>query len=597
VSSLLAVELAGDQLHALRLEGGPGKVNIRKSFSAKFPKPLTTAHANELGAWLRKELNDHGLGTGDVVACMGRGQTTFRQLEIPDVPAAEVTAVVHLTVNAEEDSSGNQVVDYDLGPVERGQRFVTVALAPEKTVDALRECLKAAGLNPVRLTVRPYAIKFLRDRLLPQTDTQHASMLLAPSPDGFDISIWDRHRLEIARTIYPNGAAPHENAPKLAAELKRTVASFQIRHPNTEITSIAAVTGDAADYAPSIESTLHQSLAVVDPSTKIASLGNSTALGAIGAGWEVLAQAPTAIDFFQPKKAPPPRYSAKRLGILGGIFAVVAMGIGIIWQQQALASLDGKISETQGEIARLESEIKSRSNDSDRHAEVSKWLASRVHWLDELNELAYRLPDTNKAFLTSLHGKVGQVDRTPVGEFDVEVRSEDPRAVMESQQRLGEKGRFLVQVKSSNTNKDAPNYIHTDSFTLRFPTASMRKPAAKGETPATRSLAKLPTDKQRVPVNLDSKKRTSTVADARSSRKSSRRDRDTTVSSPGGSSTTPSSSSSSSSESSGEQALKAKIDRLKVLPLDQLESELLKEKSLLRARLRKMVEEAKGQKS
>jgi hypothetical protein len=411
---------------------------------------------------------------------------------------------------------------------------------------------------------------------------------MAPSPDGFDISVWDGARLEIARTILPNGAAPEANAQRLSAELKRTLAAFHAKAGDAEIASAAVLTGEAAPYGESVETALAKPLAVVDPATKVRSLMQAaSAWGAVGAGWQYLAGRPAGIDLYNPRKAPPPKYSTKRVGALAAAFVVAAACCVTYWRSATLAKLDGQIAGLGADVAVLDKTIAANKPVEVRHDDIAKWKSQAVDWLDAMTELAYRMPDTDQAYLQSLTADSSPRDARAT--FKAVVRTRDDVAVGAAFRRMLESNRFAVETKVGKTNEDFVDFKREESFEVNFPPRFRDGDKTKAAaTPEVRALAKTPVGKRRENAGLGTKK--SDVAARSQPRAFVSRSRT------GDGGTTSGAPPSASGEKTPEDALTAKINRMKELPLDQFEAELLKEKSIFRNRIRKMVDEAKGKK-
>jgi hypothetical protein len=588
LANVVGLDFVGDRLHVAQVDGASGSATVRGSFTAPLPQPLAPSNAAELGRWLKEQLALNRIGGAEAAVSLGRGHSSFRTLQVPDCPPEELPGLVQLTLEGDNGIEGHTVVDFDAGPVEGGQRTVTAAYASVQTVDAVRETLKAAGLNVRRLVLRPYAMRFLREQMLGPGDAG-TELLLIPTGDGLDLSIWSGQRLEMSRSVSVNGHG--DASAKLTSELRRTLAAYQNNKPGASLTSVAALAGEADSYGPSVERALQRSVSSADPSKKLRNLPESKqAWGAVATAWQAAAAALPTLNLLDPRKPPPPKYSTRRIATLAGAAFLVLVGTVYFWRDSKIRSLEDQITALELDKKDLDTAIKAESPNQKKSAEVKKWVQSHIDWLDRLNDLANVTPPTDKGFLTKLRAEARESD----GLLKVDVRAQDADTFRKSMDAMGRENRFEVFSKKSQPNADHTDFKLTQSFDVIFSpkgakaangkAGTLKKTNGKTVAAVTKSppVDVIPEGKVRVATGFGMKRTPTNVA-------STPRPGSTPSASGGASRTV--TTAPAAGESTGVDSLEAKITKLAALPLDEFERELAKEPSLLRNRLKKRVEE------
>jgi Tfp pilus assembly protein PilN len=603
LASIVGLDFVGDRLHIALVDGSSSGASVRGTVSAALPQPLVRANAAELGRWLKDQLAQQRIDAAEAAVSLGRGHSNFRTLQVPDVPPEELPGIVQLTLEGDAGIDGEQVVDFDAGPVEQGQRIVTAAYASATTVETVREMLKVAGLHCKRVVLRPYAMRFLREQMLGSGDSG-TELLLIPTADGIDLSIWSGKRLEMARSVSVSGHG--DPGAKLSSELRRTLAAYQNNKPGATLTSVAALAGDVDAYAPSVQNALQRTISSADPAKRLQNLPESKATwGAVATAWQTAAAAPPTLNLFNPRKPPPPKYPPRRLALMVGALVVVLFGTIYFWRDSKIRSLDSAIAAVESDAATIDGELKRNKADETKSTEVKTWVNARVDWLDQLKEFAALMPPTDKAIVQSVHGEMGA--RDVEGKLKVDLRARESSAVQEAMvvmQQLAP--RYSVHANGINTKADLVDFKLHESFEVTFIPKGLSLEAV-GKSASTRPGSKtangkesktasgkeskptivyadaLPPGKVRTPTGFGMKKPTVSTAVAARPAPTGGAGMRMTVGSP-----------STTTLKSSDDSHEAEVARLVALPLDDLERELAKKPSLLRNRWRKSVEEAKA---
>jgi hypothetical protein len=600
LANVIGLDFVGDRLHVAQVDGSSGAATVRGAFSAPLPQTLAPQNAAALGQWIRELLTLNKIGGSEAAVSLGRGHSSFRTIQVPDCPPEELPGLVQLTLEGDAGIEGEIVVDFDAGQPVQGQRTVTAAYASVKTVEAVREALKAAGLNTRRLVLRPYAMRFLREQMLGAGDGG-TELLLIPTGDGLDLSIWSGKRLEMSRSVAVSG---HDDPnSKLSAELRRTLAAYQNNNPGAILNSVAALAGDADSYGPSVQNALQRTVSSADPAKKLRNLPESKAAwGAVATAWQAAASSPPTLNLFDPRKPPPPKYNKRRIASLAGAALAILVGTVYFWRDSKIRELDAQIQEISTEAQGLAKTITANKPIEAKSAEVKKWVQSRVDWLDQLTEFAGMTPPTDQAIVTTLHGDAGARDLEAKLKVDLRAQGADP--VHASMIAIQSAPRYSsVQTKGLKENPDEVEFKHNETLEVMFlPKGVKVETAAKGAKRKTVVSKKTTTVKEekapvipdtvaagkvRMPTGFGKKK---AMAPAASTARP-------TMAAGGGPARPVTTAAVSAGESTGQSEQEAEINRLLAMPLDEFERELSKKPSLLRNRWRKSVDEARAKKA
>ncbi len=396
------VTKAGPQVeHAFALPAGPDDA-----------RPLTPAGMAALGAKLKDALKQAGIAPAPVLLVLGRDRVIFKDVDYPPSSPADEPAIVRGQAGRDlVEALGDVLMDYtplprratspnaEADPLRQAQ----VVIVRKDVVVGARELCDAAGLRLAGVTPRPYAL----------------AAGLPPSPTGgvqAVASVWDGggefvvcRGLEVlyARTL---SAAAHQSDTALAGELKRnlTVYAGQRGAAAVEVLYVAeagrgGVAGRLADLLPLPVRPLDP--CVGNPATAgVADALRGRFAAPLGLLW-LRGHGPVLpINFTVPRqpKAEPTKTRSKVLvgGLVAAAVLAVVGGLGFLELQKA----DDRIAGLQSRKADFEAELKRSELDMKRLAAVDEFEARQVVWLDELYDLADRVPDVSKVTVTLFDG-------------------------------------------------------------------------------------------------------------------------------------------------------------------------------------------------
>jgi Tfp pilus assembly PilM family ATPase len=370
----------------------------------------TTAADEDIGPLVSAALAERDITSMDTLVGVGRSSIELRVMNLPPSPPEEQPDLVRFQATQAFAAIGDDW-PLDFVPIDSHDDSVTVlaAAVSPKMVQQIREICESGGLRPERLLLRPFAAASLLDRSDVRTK-ESCCLMVDLLADEADLTVLFRGQVVFMRTVrLPSGK---ENAVQDAAilgELRRTIGAAQnqlagqrveqvvicggegeYRHLQEAIESKLAL--DVVTFDPFEAVKLHRDLkrARPEPSGRFAPL-----LGMLvdeGAG------AAHAIDFLNPRRRPQAPSQSRRNVTVGSLAAVVLL-LGALGVWIKLRSLDGEIRGLQVATAEMNEAVAKAEELVSRANAVREFENGDITWLDELSEVAKRLPDAEQTIL------------------------------------------------------------------------------------------------------------------------------------------------------------------------------------------------------
>lgn len=497
---------AGPQVeHALSLPLGPDEA-----------RPLTPAAVAALGTRLKDALKQAGVAPAPVLLVLGRDRVIFKDVNYPPSSPADEPAIVRGQAARDlVEAAGDVLMDYiplapralTLNAEPDPLRQAQVVIVRKDVVVSARELCDAAGLKLAGVTPRPYALA----ACLPASATGSVQAIASLWDGGGEFVVCRGLEVLYARTLGP-AAAQSEAA--FAGELKRNLTVYSGQRGATAVETLYVAESVRGGSAARLADILPVPVKSFDPLAGSAAAGGTAdavrgrfaaPLGLL----ELRGRGPVLpINFTAPRqpKAAPTKTRLKVL--LAALAAVVVVGLlgglGVLKLQAA----DARIAELDGQKTDLEAALKRTELDVKRLAAVDEFAAREVVWLDELYDLADRVPDVSKVSVTLIEGdaiavpkvtlRPGQiapdpktVKPTPAAKLKVSLRSSDDklgRGVIDGFQtdkfyadikpsilaEAGGKGQ-LVEVQTNVMHRAAADYFRR--LNVAFPKPAALPPA------------------------------------------------------------------------------------------------------------------------
>lgn len=346
------------------------------------PNPVM---AEELGAYLKEQLKARGWQAAGMLALIGRDRLVAREFRIPQVGPDEEPELIRLQTARELiDSADEVVIDYhawndDADPTQR--RVLSLALRNE-LLETYKKLATSAGLRLAGLVPRASGLAALSDRDSPD-------VIVGLGRGWREIVLSRSGQAVLSRSLAGTG---------WAQEVRRVLASQGLTASGAaRVRLVGGTAEDVAALGATLESPPLQEPMPPELESAEEPWGSAAALAGVvrAAGRKIRLP-----DFANPKKAPPPsNVGAKRLALYGaaaGILLTLLVGLG--WW---------KLSSREDEVALMRQHLEERKSENKRMAEDEKKLAALAAWetpvwLEELVDLACRIPDTKKLLVTEI---------------------------------------------------------------------------------------------------------------------------------------------------------------------------------------------------
>jgi len=372
------------------------------------PRPLTAAGMAALGVKLKDALKQAGIAPAPVLLVLGRDRVIFKDVNYPPSPPADEPAIVRAQAGRDlVEALGDVLMDYtplprrptSLNAVENPLRQAQVVIVRKDVVVGARELCDAAGLRLAGVTPRPYALA----AALPPLSSGGVQAVVSVWEGGGEFVVARGLEVLYARTL---SAAASQSEAGLAGELKRNLTVFAGQRGATPVELLYVAESARSGVAARLAGILAVPVQSLDP---CAGAGvNDAVRGRFAAPLGLLSLRGLGpvlpINFTAPRQ-PTEAPTKTRLKVLVGALVAVALVVvlgGLGYSE--LQGADNRIAELQSRKADLDADLKRTEPDAKRLAAVDEFAAREVVWLDELYDLADRVPDVAKVSVTLIAG-------------------------------------------------------------------------------------------------------------------------------------------------------------------------------------------------
>ena len=309
-----------------------------------------------------------------------------------ELPSFVINAAMQQSNAINEDSR----LDFLAAPQVTGEpRRVTAVVLPPETHKQMEEVCQALSAQPQQVLIRPYALSSATES---SGDTSTA--WISCSTHAADLCIVHDNQTVLTRSLrLPRHTDAATRAQHLGCEIRRSVLALPDNQLNlTDLNRIVLFgrSTDSEDLAARLQQELQLDVTVVDPleGVDVPAEAVSSLAPLVGMIRCVSQGQAPGIDFQNPKKPRPQANLRQRILLATAVVLLLAGGGGyMLWSQlaeadQELASLTARRNELNALVKRVKSKQK-------LHQALTAWSQSRISWLDELRDLALRLPPEN----------------------------------------------------------------------------------------------------------------------------------------------------------------------------------------------------------
>ena len=411
MSRLLGLDWDHGVLRLVDATAQRGKVSVERAFcwtEEVAPNPL---QAEEAGRRLRERLKEAGIASAPVVACIGRDRVIIRDVRYPDVPAAEVPAIVRfqaakeLTFPAEE-----TIIDYSFinVPLPSGEKRALAVILRKELLAAYETMCKTAGLRLEGLTIRPIAL--LANWQARAAGNGSAADEFQALLVGGELCVARGTELLFARNLTgSNGDGNGDRAAALAGELRRSLAAYAGQFPKAPVRTLYVGDSTLLGQTAGLADKLRLPVRGYEPASAVLLNGHAERAeefaGAIGLVEAVGMSRPLAVDFLHPKQPPATGASKKRrIALIAAAAAVPIIAI-VVAYALAVASRNAEIQELVDRKAELQKQINAYGDVDKRYEAIGGWADSEMIIADELYDFFAVFPDVAGMRITSIGWK------------------------------------------------------------------------------------------------------------------------------------------------------------------------------------------------
>jgi hypothetical protein len=332
----------------------------------------------------------------------------LRFLTTPPAPPEELPDLVRFQAMRQFSTLGDDwPLDFSpLGNAADGSTNVLATTISPETVAQIKSVCTAAGLTATHLVLRPFAAASL---LRQSNQDERCRMTVDLLGAEADLAVMIGPSVVYPRTVrLPSSEATMEVRNRaLIGEVRRTIVAAQNQLGGRRVDEIV-IFGDVRRY-PELQvawrNDLQMELRVLDPFSlvEVSDSLQRTPPATPGAYApllgllvdEVAGRAPT-IDFLHPRKRPPAKNHNRLYAIAGGALAAAFL-LFVVLGWWNVSSLNAKKAALTKDLADKKKLSKAGQTAIKRAAELDKFAAADVNWLDELDRLSQRFPTAEQA--------------------------------------------------------------------------------------------------------------------------------------------------------------------------------------------------------
>lgn len=418
MSNFIAIDLEANGVYAVSgTARGAAKVLHATAWTGDDGEPppaLTLETARAFGEALRDKLRAVGAPIAPVLVSVGRDRVILKELRHPPVPPAEEPALIKFqAVKEMSDSPDDVVLDYvPLGAGAEGadpaadRRAMAVMLRKE-VFNAVQAMCTAAGLKLAGVTPRPYAVtaglvRAFAAGTAPAPDQKTDTVVaLTLGPAGGEFTVVRGGEMVLTLAI-PSPVLASESM--LIAQLRRNLAVYAGQHPGHPIEAVyLAEVGQG--WTERLTAALGVPVYAYDPlagaATKVPEYLRGRFAGAVGL---LAAKAHDAlpINFAAPRQPRAEGDTSKKRLALAAVAAVVLLGTAGAFGMYLRSITDGTVRDMTAQRDELKEKTDAAAADVRRFEAIDAWTKRRVVYLDELYDLADRMPADDTLRVTSL---------------------------------------------------------------------------------------------------------------------------------------------------------------------------------------------------
>lgn len=410
MSKFISIECDSNEVRLAVGSTGLTGVSIEKVLSGPLSleegvQPWGTPEAT---ASLKDLLQQAGIKTGSVIACVSRNDIELRAITLPMVDTNELPDMVRFAAPRYfANVNDSWPLDFITMPshLEGSIDCIVGAINPA-LIQRIDATVTEAGLTLKHMVLRPMAAA--AGAIAKHPEWNNATVLFIDLlNDEADVVITERGKSVFMRSFYAAIDPQNPNSIKLlAGEVKRTLMAAVSQRPGLKVDQIVVWTKDSlAPFAQALSQAVEMPVKMLDPFSMaeradIAVAATTQTVGRFAPVMGAL-QFPNAsdrlIDFVNPRKKVEQKKPIGRY-ILGGAAALGLLGASWWWYTSSHASLDQEIKTLKDQIAGEAPILKSSAKHLSDWKKLETYLAGDILWVDELDRLSQNAKDSETTY-------------------------------------------------------------------------------------------------------------------------------------------------------------------------------------------------------
>ena len=416
----LVIEWDRDELIAATGSASGSQVTLRKVVVTKRNEGQNLS-PEELGDELRKSLTNGGIVADSAIVVFPRSLVTFRRIELPHVPDAEVPDMVRLQAATRLTVPVDSVcLDFVPLPIVAGSetRDVLLVTLPKKHVEQVQKTLSTCGIElaGVRVSTFGVAASFVYSGLVPATNAHTVEALVWLRSDLIEMIF-----MKGQSVIFSHSGASWQSTDRIEQAVKAEVSRARMAaaedigdYTVSRITLIgsnditAAVPDSISQRLNDAEvrridaDNLLLNAPLVDGQTP------SDLLAIAGIIANVQIHSVESVDLVNPRKPPVKKDNRRLKAIVSTGAAVLLLTGGWTWRQSTVDGLETKRNAIASDATRLSNAYKAGGDDIDLDKKLLDWQQRDHNWLAEMQKIQQLLGSTETVLIKELDFAAGQ---------------------------------------------------------------------------------------------------------------------------------------------------------------------------------------------
>ncbi len=421
---------------------------------------------------LANHFREHSISIQRLVVLLSRPELDLPTLNLPPAENSELPSLIAIEVEQQlGETDEPPIIDFHVvdNPTEdknAGCQVLVFAL-PANELSSLQKQVAAAGFRLAAICSRHLAPLGLLRRQNILNDTLAIAVHLYAGE--VELAVCRGAEPILLRSIRLSTEEPSRIAEQIWMEMQRCMTLLPQETAELQLSWFVFETSDAAWYvAQSLSERGELSIHIIDPmvdwklessSPGATEHGANTATAAnTGAAWDFLHNT-LPVNLLAPKRAPVPMNPMKRWGAIGAGLAILLL-IGSYLSLSDVWKLQAEVDSLQREWDEAKKVTSKYQEKSDQVAAVQAWMADRVDWLSELNELSSRLPDGQDATVRRLSATVAASGAATI-DLSVQVAEQEFISQLESRIRSAKYGATSKQISQNPNSTEYPWQFET----------------------------------------------------------------------------------------------------------------------------------------